>query len=293
MRSVAEVPNLNDRTVIFVHIPKTAGTTLHRIIERQYPRNRIFTIGRLSHESIDEFKSMSEARRAQFRVLKGHMGFGLHAYIPGPSAYFTVLREPVERVISFFYWVRRTPHHYLYDFVTSEDVGLREYLQSRANIMLDNAQVRMLSGVWYDLGFGDCITDTLETAKRHLRDRFTVVGLTERFDETLILLKSAFGWRNPYYARQNVTAQRPTRNELPPGTLDAILQTHQLDIQLYQYATELFADQIHQQGPAFAEELKRFQSANRLLSPFMQVYWQIKKRSLRVFVRKWINRFSR
>jgi hypothetical protein len=282
--------DLEQPAVIFLHIPKTAGTTLHRIIERQYRQREIFTIGGISHESIEQFRSMSEERRAKYRMIKGHLGFGFHEFVPGPSAYFTILRNPIERVISFFYWVRRTPHHYLYDFMISKDIGLKEYLESGANVMLDNAQVRMVSGVWYNIGFGECTEETLEIAKRNLREECAVVGLTERFDETLILLKRAFGWRNLHYARQNVTASRPRKDQLAPETLDAVVKVNRLDLALYQYATALFEEEIEAQGPAFAEELKAFQAANRWKSPFYYVFWEIRKRSLRVFVRNWINR---
>jgi len=33
------------QTLIFLHIPKTAGVTLRRIIDRQYDKSTIFTFG--------------------------------------------------------------------------------------------------------------------------------------------------------------------------------------------------------------------------------------------------------
>jgi hypothetical protein len=279
-----------EQAVIFLHVPKTAGTTLHRIIERQYRPEQVYSFGPLAHESINEFQNMSEARRAEIRMLKGHMGFGLHEYLPGPSTYFTVLREPIERVISYYYFVRRTPQHYLYDFISSDDKSLKGFIESRINIMLDNAQTRMISGVWYELGFGECTEAVLEAAKRNLRENFTVVGLTEKFDETLLLLKRAFGWQSLFYARQNVTANRPVKDALSPATLEAVVKFNRLDIELYQYGTTLFQEQVRQQGPSFAREVERFQRANRWLSPLISAYWEIRKRSVRVFVRKWIQR---
>ena len=44
----------------------------------------------------------------------------------------------------------------------------------------------------------------LAQAKRNL-DRFLVVGLTERFDESFILIRRALGWRLPMYERHNVS----------------------------------------------------------------------------------------
>jgi hypothetical protein len=54
---------------------------------------------------------------------------------------------------------------------------------------------------------GDSISEaeTLERAIRNLRS-CAVVGLTERFDETLLIAKKTFGWRMPFYENFNVTS---------------------------------------------------------------------------------------
>jgi hypothetical protein len=283
-----------EQTVIFLHIPKTAGTTLHRIIERHYPPEHVFSLGPMAQESIREFKNLSEARRAEIRMLKGHMGFGLHEFVPGPSTYFTLLREPIDRVISFYYFVCRTHQHYLYDFVQSGHIGLKDFVESHATFMVDNAQTRMLSGVWLEVGFGECTKETLEQAKRNLRESFTVVSLTEKFDETLVLLRRAFGWEKLFYTRQNVTANRPQKSDLSSDTLDTLADVNQLDIELYQYATELFEEQVRQQGLSFVEEVKAFQLANHLNNPsdnlLVKAYWEMRKYSVRALIRKWTQR---
>jgi len=290
----SKMRNTVEQTIIFLHIPKTAGTTLHRIIERHYPQERIFSLGAIAQKSIREFKTLNPARRARIRVLKGHMGFGLHEFIPGPSAYFTLLREPIERVISFYYFVHRNHEHYLYDFVQSDDIGLKEFTENRATPMIDNGQTRMLSGVWLEVGFGECTREMLNQAKRNLRESFAVVGLMEKFDETLLLLKQAFDWKNLFYTKQNVTTDRPQKDDLPPDTLDALSNVNRLDIELYRYATMLFEEQVRQQGPSFIKEVKAFQLANHLNNPsdnlFIRAYWEIRKYSVRAFMRKWIHR---
>ena len=83
----------NNLHVIFLHIPKAAGTTLTRILERYYNKDRIFVIwGRRLQESIGEFTSLPAASRAEIMLLRGHMPFGLHEHLPEPSTYITMLR---------------------------------------------------------------------------------------------------------------------------------------------------------------------------------------------------------
>jgi hypothetical protein len=91
------------------------------------------------------------------------------------------------------------------------------------------------------------------------------VGLVERFDETLLLLQRVFGWRRLFYVRQNVAERRPTQEDLPGETLELVKRHNALDLQLYQYASALFEEQIRQQGRWFGGQVRLLQLANRLL----------------------------
>jgi hypothetical protein len=65
---------MDREALIFLHIPKTAGTTLNRIIEWQYSPLSIFTID--AHQiraTAERFKSLPERRRRRFRVVRGHL----------------------------------------------------------------------------------------------------------------------------------------------------------------------------------------------------------------------------
>jgi hypothetical protein len=78
------------------------------------------------------------------------------------------------------------------------DVGqmsLSEYLDE--DHYTRNEQVRRIAGVPPEKG--PCTEATLEKALEHLRTDFAVSGLTERFDESLILMKRRLGWsKYPY-----------------------------------------------------------------------------------------------
>jgi hypothetical protein len=251
------------QTIIFLHIPKTAGTTLLRILDRHYRPDQTFSFD--NEHLYEDFLSLTRAQKAQLRLLRGHMNFGPHELLPNPVAYFTVLREPIDRVISYYYFIRRTPAHYCYDLITSNNMSLLEFVESKADHMVANAQTRMLSGL--ALGFDECTEETLERAKENLQNHFAVVGLMEKFDTTLALLRRAFGWHDIYYRKQNVTANRPRKSQLPSETIEALLEVNQLDIKLYEYAQRLFGDQIRRQGPQFKAAVKLFQVSNALRRP--------------------------
>jgi hypothetical protein len=261
-----------ERSLIFLHIPKAGGSTLHKIIERQYKSDTIFNIdGTRVQESIDEFKKLPEVQRGKIRVLKGHMWFGLHKYLPHPSTYITLLREPVDRMISHYYYILQEPRHYLYETVTSHRMNLKDYVCSGISAELDNGQTRLLSGI-EDINVAKCSPALLESAKKNLDEHFAVIGLTERFDETLILLKRAFGWKTLFYDKEKVTRNRPRRKDVSKDTLNAIEKHNELDINLYQYVKELFEAQISQQVSFFEKELKLFKLLNNFYSHYRKVY---------------------
>ena len=105
-------PNLDEaeRTLIFVHIAKTAGTTLKRILEKIYRRDSIVTVTRdleskdINNILVDDFKRLSPQEKRKIRFIRGHLPFGLHQYINNPYDYITMLRHPVERAVSWYYF---------------------------------------------------------------------------------------------------------------------------------------------------------------------------------------------
>lgn len=251
-------------TLIFLHIPKAAGTTMHKIIERQYGKSSIFTMdGARVMESSDEIRSMSDDRKRRIKVLKGHMAYGLHAYMPKPCRYFTVLRDPLERLISHYYYVIRTPEHYLYETVISQKMTLEDYIDSGISQELINGQTRMLASQNGYLVEDGAITENhLNEAKQHLDKSFELVGLAEQFDETLLLCKQAFGWKNVFYSRSNVTRERPARESVSEEVADMILDHNKFDSELYAYARKQFEERKSLYEGDLDNDLRVFRKKN-------------------------------
>jgi hypothetical protein len=270
---------------IFLHIPKTAGTTLLSILDRQYPKQAIHSFGGDAHVSVAEFKALDDESRAQIRLLRGHMAYGLHEYLPGSVVYFTVLRDPVARVISYYNYIRRTPPHYLYDVVTQQNMSLPDLLESKLPLMMNDGQVRLISGVWGEPAFGGVTEEMLEKAQKNLARSFIVVGLTERFDQTLCLLKENLNWQQDItYQRLNVSRQGLAGRGLPAAAVDLIQRVNRQDIALYAYARELFKAQCAQRGPLFPWRVRMFQLTNK----YKPVLKRLRAFSVRTTLRSWI-----
>ncbi len=282
-------------TLIFMHIPKTAGITATSIIERHYKKEESYSTSMSKFNpdgSLDGFDDLPAEHKARLKLLFGHLGFGIHKKLAQPATYIAILRDPIERVISNYYYDCRETRGPLYNLLKSGEMDLISYVERHASWEMDNLQTRMISGNWHKRGFGPCTEEMLETAKKNLCEHFAVVGITERFDETYLLLKRKFGWPHVFYLSRNVTKNRPPRENIPEADLAVIRKYNQFDIRLYQFTQERFEDQIKQQGISFDIELKLFRFVQTLNKPYLimrdhaiRFILQIRRFSIRVFVR--------
>ena len=274
-------------TAIFIHILKTAGTSLHHIMQRQYHPHEIFSTWENNlhpNEAIPLLESLPDEEKRQIRLIRGHLPYGMHRYIPQPATYFTLLRDPIERAISFYYFLRQYPVHYLNAQATDPNIDFSTFMRLKPSIYLDNGQLRFITGLLYSVPYGELTEAHLEEGKKVLRECYKVVGITEAFDESLLLLKKAYRWQNIYYTKHNVTRKRPQRKALSAEELALVEADNRLDQALYLYACELFEAQKVRYGAGFEADLAKFQRRNRVMAPLLELQWRSKQISLRQIV---------
>jgi hypothetical protein len=252
----------SDRALIFLHLPKCGGTTLNRIIEWEYSPLRIFSIDPILYLwSYQKLNRWPASRLAKLQVLKGHMPFGIHRRLQQPFTYITFLRDPVERVISAYYFAKNYILHPKHRWISK--LTLEEYVRLSPS---HNVQTKYLSGREFegDYHAGDCSEEMLAMAKDNMTRYFSLVGLTERFDEGLAILKIIFGWELAKYAKFNVTKVRPKRTSLPASTLDLIKERNKYDVALYDFGVPLFNETQARYGDEVQKQLNLIAEAKSL-----------------------------
>jgi Sulfotransferase family len=249
-----------DEALIFLHIPKTGGSTLSKILEHHYSTAETAT---LDTPGVARFKTLSPAQRERYRLIEGHLHFGLHRFVPRPSKYVTFLRRPIDRVLSFYFYACSTPDHYLYSLLTNERLDLKTLLVREVTSELFNDQTRFLAGDEWENPEREVTRHALERAKANLRNHFRVVGLVEEFDASLLLLHRAFGWPLRFYARENVTKEKPDNKSLDLETRKLVEDANSLDIELYEHARNLFEEQCRAAGKSFNANLRHFRRLNQ------------------------------
>jgi hypothetical protein len=230
--------------LIFLHIPKAGGTTFHSIVERFYQKEEIFDIevdgDRLSTQ---EFIDCPVETRNNIKLLKGHMKFGLHAYFGiEPFTYVTFLRNPAERIISHYYYILRKKDHYLHNVVTAKKMSLLDFALSDVSEELDNGQLRLLTN-HHAINLNCCNEDVFNDAVTNLKTKFSAIGITEKFNESLILVKNKLNWPvYPYYRKLNVSGNK--EEKVDQDIITEIEKRNAFDVRLYKFALEKFNNEI-------------------------------------------------
>jgi len=255
-------------SVIFIHVPKAAGTTLNRLIEWEYPLLEIYSVDPYFFRwSSAHLWRLPKRRLKRFRVFKGHMMFGLHEILPQPATYITILRDPVDRVMFALYFMRGYKLHPLYWKCRRERWTLEDFI---TRLRRDNVQCKFIAGAVYE---EPCTTEICERAKENLVRYFSVVGLLERFEESLALMKLRFGWMLKNYSSFNVTRTRPNKRDLPKSTLDLIAERNRFDIELYQCAAKLFQDAVSKNAGEVSRIVRELEAA-RIQDPLRSaLFW--------------------
>lgn len=87
------------RPIVFLHIPKTAGQTIHNELRRVLGDKAISPI-RVHHQAPKGAAQMPEG----YRVYSGHLDWDEVDHLSNPFV-FTVLRDPRERIASFYLYL--------------------------------------------------------------------------------------------------------------------------------------------------------------------------------------------
>lgn len=192
------------------------------------------------------------------------MTFGLHAWLPQPTTYVTLLRHPIARVVSGYQFLCQRPEHPLHATVRALSLG--EFLRSGLTRQISNGQTRMLSGAcrpgepglasWRPMTEAD-----LDQAQENLERHFCVVGLQERFEESVLLMAREFGWRRRRFSRKNVTFRITETTAEDRALIESL---NPLDLRLYDWARRRFEETVQSAGLRFVAEHFLLRARNRM-----------------------------
>ena len=242
------------QNLIFLHIPKTAGATFRGILKRKYkPEEAFFIENHNVIPSVKHLLSLPQIQKDNLSLIMGHIDYGLHKHFKQDFSYLTVFRDPVDRIVSHYNYVKSQPDHYLNSWVIQKNVDLKTYVSSRKTTELNNGMVRMMTGQGGyhknqqgNIAFGECPEELLEKAFENLEKKFIAFGIQEYFDESILLLSKKLGWGKMSYISQNIAKRSHKSKVIDSDTLSTIEEFNRLDILLYNGMKKIFEEELEQ-----------------------------------------------
>jgi hypothetical protein len=264
-------------SLVFLHIPKCAGTSFRDILLRRVRSDQVFSIYQDISKRAEQIKRMSEDRRRNIKLVLGHFNYGVHEYFPQPFSYITFLRHPLDMMVSHYYFRGGSPDSPYYELISK--MTLDEFFHDQfERRQATNIFVRYLSG-YYGFLEGEPRTPTtileplpdeaLEVAKKNLTSHFSGFGITERFDESLVLFQQTGVLSNIYYAVQNINSKRP-KEKLSDSAREYFVKMNPLDMALYDFARDVFEQRWQALGPKKDELVQQFRARNRIWGRYYQ-----------------------
>ena len=223
--------------VYFVlHIAKTAGTALSEVLgatpEVNFYSNRIG----IPRDGYIEFYHKHKHENKPI-VLMGHHIMNCHKDINVEPRYFTILRSPVERVISEYYFIKSRESHHLYKEAT--EIPLMEFTKGHR---MDNGQSRSI------VGHDEIIAEHYggELDFRRIFDslpRFLFIGLQDKLQESVNKICERIGIKDVpehvsfKYGHTPFTDEN--KKHVSAEDLQEIENLNPFDIVLYEYVKRI------------------------------------------------------
>ncbi len=231
----------------FVHIEKSAGKTVARAMQCAYG---------LRHCSLYAWAGLPVFGGKEYRLLRclyprlqsisGHTvrPYSDLAHACPDVRYYTMIRHPLKRC---------TAHYNFQITVMGKRIPFDDWIDDERYA---NRQTRYLAGQ-------DDADAAIEIASRQL----FFVGLTERLDEAMVLLRHRIGQPAlqlhypPYKTFADTTIATQVLND--PTALQRLTEANRSDLKLYRLVTEdLYPQQIREYGQRFAADVQAFRQAN-------------------------------
>ena len=210
--------------VLFVHIQKTGGISLYNALARAFGAGRSMRFERSSEAFRAQYLAMPDAEIARYRLLSGH--FNLPFWLQrdlGPRVVVSMVREPVERVLSTYRYMRSWKGHRRHASAGQLDVAgfVDDYAQDTTR---HNVQCTRLCGA-----------PDFERARAMAGNSIDLLGSVEALPQLAQALDECLGVALDVGVDNRSAIQSPRVDELEPALLDRLRECNAEDRKLFDY----------------------------------------------------------
>lgn len=209
-----------------VHIPKTAGTSLRYVLQKNEWVRMLYDYGNESQEStpalteINPMKLTPESEvfdTDKFNFICGHISYGKYAHCIPPDSVVSIVRNPIERVISEYQHLRRH-EKYTCSFAEFSSTPFQQ-----------NKQWRMLRGTEKKPG--------------------ALIGLTSHYKYFAEVFSNRLGLPMESIAvNQAPKSDAEDRINIPPGEIKSAYRYNKQDVDFFFEKVRVFSELVQSAG---------------------------------------------
>ena len=223
--------------VLFVHIQKTGGMSLYNSMVPWFGGANSLRYKRSTEEFREAFLRLADEQIAGYRLLAGH--FDLPFWLRRKLAdrfVVSLVREPVERLLSAYRYARSWTEHPRHDVVGQMSVA--QYVDAHVNdASRHNWQCRMLCG-----------SPDFVAARAMAQQQIDLLGAAELIGPLTEALAQALGVALEVRYDNASPDQRPRREDLAPALLSKLQACNVEDYKLWTHVIERNLVRGHRTG---------------------------------------------
>jgi len=252
------------KALIFLHQSRSAGLAVCAILQEEFGLEAAFKLGgTIDNEYVSYDAFRTAAARDSHPIYMGHFFYGAHRHVPRPCVYFTMLRDPVDRLLS---------RYERYCTLQGRRLDCARWLAE--DFESHDGMVRRICGLGHmeaDPEPFDFVNERpvspnmattaayYEQAVETLETHFSCVLMRERFVESMVDLQGTLGCGPLFSLNRQVLSdgRAPAARERYPETiLRQIEDQNVYDRRLYNRYRSRFDAALATRGPAFDKEVR-------------------------------------
>lgn len=221
------------RRVLFNHIPKSGGATVNAFLKENFPTRYTFKTEPDYLASAQEFATWSESRRFGFRLIAGHFTDLLVDKVHPDTLITTVLREPVDGIVSLYYYKLQQATLRDDPSVSAELLSLADFAAGALGMKDVNPITQRIAGISAS-EIAQTPEAAVDRAYEVVETDYHVVGFQDRLAEfgDQVMRKARLSF--PLGARRdNQTRNRVALADIPESVRRKIVEINAPDIELY------------------------------------------------------------
>jgi cell division protein FtsB len=230
---------------VFNHFPKAGGTSFVAVCRHNIPRSQI------SSELMEQnIRLVRPERFEHYRFIFGHFGILSQMGFSRARYSITLVRNPISTILSTYNFWRTRPED---DPVTSQAklLSFPDFVRrfAKSPTIINNTYTHHFAAMGRDYPGEPDNPELLLAVAKHNLAAFNFVGICEQFGETIRLLCADIGWQHPEsIPHENRSVRAQSKENIDRETLNILHENNQLDLKLYEFAEEMFAERLRRAG---------------------------------------------